>query len=183
MPGVQEAIALIKAGNREGASRSWPNLLAQDPTNETAWLWMSSVVERDDQRRYCLKQILKHNLTHALARSALANLDGADSSQIGAQVGQPAADSGAVRESRPLPNLRNERHNRAARLGRRLLPPAGLRGHGTSPSAGGGRDSRADRLCDSAVGQNTWAARTSFTSCCELTGMSWPDAESFVHQV
>jgi len=72
MPGVQEAIALIKAGNRRAASRSWPIYWLRILRMKQPGCGCRASSERDDQRRYCLKQILKHNPNHALARSALA---------------------------------------------------------------------------------------------------------------
>jgi len=74
MPTVQDAIALIKAGDPQGGRRLLVEVLAQDPANEAAWLWMSSVVEQDEQRQYCLEQVLKRNPGHRAARAGLANL-------------------------------------------------------------------------------------------------------------
>lgn len=74
MSTLQDAVALIKAGDRQGGQRILAVLLAQDPANEAAWLWMSSVVDEDEQRQYCLKQVLKHDPEHTLARTALAHL-------------------------------------------------------------------------------------------------------------
>lgn len=76
---LQRAVALIKSGDKPGGQRLLTELLAADPRNEQAWLWMSTVVS-DDKRRYCLEKAVSINPDNVQARQALARLSQAASS-------------------------------------------------------------------------------------------------------
>jgi hypothetical protein len=71
---VQEAIRAIKAGDKAAGRRMLSEILKTDRDNETAWLWLAAVVEGDDQRRRCLKEVLRVNPNHPQATAALAKL-------------------------------------------------------------------------------------------------------------
>lgn len=71
---LQQAIAQIRAGDKIGGKRLLGEVLRDDPNNETAWLWMSGVVETDQQRADCLERILKINPNNRQARLGLEKL-------------------------------------------------------------------------------------------------------------
>ncbi len=58
---LKQAITLIKSGDKQNGRLLLVKILKAQPRKETAWLWMSSVVVNDEQRYYCLKQVLKIN--------------------------------------------------------------------------------------------------------------------------
>lgn len=75
MASLEEAIAAIKAGDRQTGRELLANLLQVDYNNEKAWLWLSSVVESDERRRHCLRRVLEINPRNKAAQRGLATLD------------------------------------------------------------------------------------------------------------
>jgi hypothetical protein len=71
---LQQAIALIRSGDKQNGGRLLAEVLKDDPQNEMAWLWMSGIVSRDEQRRHCLTQVLAINPNNQLAQKGLAQL-------------------------------------------------------------------------------------------------------------
>ncbi len=71
---LQQAITLIKLGDKQNGGRLLAEILKAEPRNETAWLWMSSIVDNDEQRRYCLEQVLTIDPNNQLAKKGLAKL-------------------------------------------------------------------------------------------------------------
>jgi hypothetical protein len=71
---LQEAVALIEAGEDARARACLVELLKAEPKNDSAWVWMSTVVEDHKLKEKCLKEALKHNPRNKLAQRALAQL-------------------------------------------------------------------------------------------------------------
>jgi hypothetical protein len=71
---LKQAVALIKAGDDAGARELLLEVLKSDPTNDTAWVWMAAVVDKDHLRKECLEEALKHNPHNEAARRALKRL-------------------------------------------------------------------------------------------------------------
>ncbi len=71
---LRQAITLIKSGERQKGRQLLAHIIKTNPQNEDAWLWMSSVVDSDDQRCHCLKQILLINPNNLLAHQGLEKL-------------------------------------------------------------------------------------------------------------
>jgi len=68
---LELAITAIRS-NRKEEGRQLLNLLIQEnPNDEKAWLWMSSVVDTDEQRARCLYHVLAINPENQLARRGL----------------------------------------------------------------------------------------------------------------
>jgi hypothetical protein len=68
---LELAITAIRS-NRKEEGRQLLNLLIQEnPNNEMAWLWMSSVVNTDEQRARCLYHVLAINPDNQVARRGL----------------------------------------------------------------------------------------------------------------
>jgi hypothetical protein len=71
---LQQAIALIKSGNKKGGGQILAEIVKKDPRNINAWLWLSSCVNSDPQRIFCLNKVLEIDPNHNVARSALSKL-------------------------------------------------------------------------------------------------------------
>jgi hypothetical protein len=71
---LQRAISAIQAGDLQGGQEILSQLLKTDPENETAWVWMSTIVTEDVQRIFCLKQVLHINPDNTQARLELGKL-------------------------------------------------------------------------------------------------------------
>ena len=56
-----EGVAAARRGDRIKSRDSLTRLLRTDKNNEEAWLWMSSVVDTDRERIYCLNTAMKLN--------------------------------------------------------------------------------------------------------------------------
>jgi len=71
---LEEAIAATRRGERAKARELLTRVLRYDQKNEEAWLWMSSVVESDRERIFCLNSVLKLNSNSQTAKRGLALL-------------------------------------------------------------------------------------------------------------
>ena len=71
---LQRAIAAIRSGDKETGKRLLAELIRNDPRNETAWLWMSSVIDSDERRRTCLERVLAINPRNETAKQGLETL-------------------------------------------------------------------------------------------------------------
>jgi hypothetical protein len=72
---LQEAINAIKSGDKATGKRLLiDEVLKANPRNEQAWLWMSQVVEADEDRINYLRHVLKINPGNEAARRGLAAL-------------------------------------------------------------------------------------------------------------
>lgn len=104
---LQQAIEAIQAGDMLSGKRLLVSVLQAEPYNETAWLWMSSVYDSDEQRRGCLQRVLAINPNNEVAQLGLARLGMLASSPWGvrnerrATMSSPEAASGPA--SVPLP--------------------------------------------------------------------------------
>lgn len=72
---LNQAIQLIKSGNKPAALPILKALLQENPRDENAWLWLYSCVERPDQKKYCLQKALEINPLNQGAQNALKKLD------------------------------------------------------------------------------------------------------------
>jgi hypothetical protein len=70
---LQQAIALVKSGDKKGGQNLLIDIVNSDPKNETAWLWLASVVS-PDKRGFCLEKVLSINPNNAQARGYLEKL-------------------------------------------------------------------------------------------------------------
>ncbi len=110
---LRTAIEAARSGNRVTARETLRQVIARDPNNELAWLWLVAVADSDDERLQSLRRVLAINPRNERARQALHRLE---------QQMQPAPLGAQVR--RPAPSVDSER---AALLSaprrRRGLPP------------------------------------------------------------
>jgi tetratricopeptide (TPR) repeat protein len=71
---LTEAIAAVRAGDQTRARDLLGGLLKVDSANPEYWLWMSSVVESERERIYCLQSVLRHDPTNRAALRGLTIL-------------------------------------------------------------------------------------------------------------
>jgi hypothetical protein len=67
---LRHAIELIKNGDKKGGQNLLVDVVNTDPNNETAWLWLSSVVPQE-KRIFCLEKALSINPHNIQARNQL----------------------------------------------------------------------------------------------------------------
>jgi len=58
---LQHAIALYQSGKKEEALRVLAALVRQDPHNESAWLWLSALMDDPEKKIFCLKKAREIN--------------------------------------------------------------------------------------------------------------------------
>ena len=68
---LQEAIEAAKAKRPAEALRILKEVVLLEPRNETAWLWLSRLLESDKQRIVCLRNVLVINPDNEAAREEL----------------------------------------------------------------------------------------------------------------
>ncbi len=74
MPTLDDAINTIRSGNREEGRRILEEILETDEGNEEVWLWLSSVVDTDEDREICLENVLALNPDNVVAQRGLEAL-------------------------------------------------------------------------------------------------------------
>ena len=72
---LKQAIQLIKSGDSDRARQLLIEQLKDDPKNDTAWVWLATVVETAELKQECLAEALKHNPHNEVARRALTAID------------------------------------------------------------------------------------------------------------
>lgn len=68
---IQEAIRASQNGDKESARRFLESATDNDPMNESAWLWMSRVVDSPDDQKICLENVIYINPENNDARRNL----------------------------------------------------------------------------------------------------------------
>ena len=68
---LELAVTAIRSGRKEEGRQLLNLLIQQNPNDEMAWLWMSSVVNTDEQRARCLYHVLAINPDNELAQRGL----------------------------------------------------------------------------------------------------------------
>ncbi len=71
---LQAAISAIKKGDKATGKKLLIEVLRANSQNETAWLWMSTVVEGLDQRKECLEKVLAINPDNQNAQRSLETI-------------------------------------------------------------------------------------------------------------
>jgi len=82
MPMLNRAIIAAKAGRKAEARQLLEAVLDTDERNERAWLWLSGVVDSDEERVICLENVLSINPDNQAAHRGLAVLRAATSAPI-----------------------------------------------------------------------------------------------------
>jgi hypothetical protein len=71
---INEAIDLIKRGERRQAHLVLDAVLKNDPDNERAWMWLSVCYEQNNEKVYCLQRVLEINPKNKHAINGLKKL-------------------------------------------------------------------------------------------------------------
>ncbi len=100
---LQEAIKAIKAGDKVLGKQLLAQIVREDPLNEAAWLWLSDVVETDEERIKCLKSALRINPDNQLAQRGLARLEPEQSPDIPLPPANEATDDQVKTSQEPQP--------------------------------------------------------------------------------
>ena len=95
---LQDGIEAARRGDKLTARRLLQQALQQDRTNETALIWMASVVDTVPEKRSYLEQVLRVNPNNERARQALERMGGAPPPPRAA-----SASSGTASAPRPAP--------------------------------------------------------------------------------
>ena len=73
---LKQAIEAIKAGDKATGKRLLiDEVIRANPRNEQAWLWMTQVVDADEDRMNYLRHVLRINPNNDAARRGLAALE------------------------------------------------------------------------------------------------------------
>ena len=65
---LQQGIAYAKAGRKQEARDILLQVVEQDDQNESAWLWLSGVVDNDDDKAVALENVLALNPNNEWAK-------------------------------------------------------------------------------------------------------------------
>src|SRR5438132_5569209 len=68
---VEQGIAAMKAGNKEGAEAALRLAVEMEPRNETAWLWLASLYTELPLVTHCLQRVVAINPNNEQATRAL----------------------------------------------------------------------------------------------------------------
>jgi hypothetical protein len=74
MSTLDDAIQAIRMGDREEGRRLLEESLEADEGNEEIWLWLTAVVDTDEDREVCLENVLALNPNHRVAQKSLEDL-------------------------------------------------------------------------------------------------------------
>lgn len=74
-PRLAQGIAAAKAGDKRTARRLLSQAVRHNPESETAWLWLSAVLDSPQGKTFCLQQALALNPDSRAARRGLAVLE------------------------------------------------------------------------------------------------------------
>jgi hypothetical protein len=72
---LNRGIAAAKAGENDRARAALLKVIEQDERNEQAWLWLSGVVDSQEDRRICLENVLAINPNNTRAQAGLRLLE------------------------------------------------------------------------------------------------------------
>ena len=72
---LQNALDLLRVGKKAEAGNILTEIVRTEPNNEQAWLSLSACVALENQKRDCLKQVLRINPNNTVAIALLKELD------------------------------------------------------------------------------------------------------------
>lgn len=90
---IREAAVAIRAGDKLAARRLLDRHLAEDPQDETAWLWRAAVAEGREDAIYALERVLQLNPGNQQARQTLEGYYGQPAAAVEAARAAEAAQS------------------------------------------------------------------------------------------
>jgi len=100
---LDNGVRAARAGDRETAQRLLKQVIAEDPNNELALIWLASSVTSSAERRMYLQQVVRVNPNNKRARDALAQLSQRRSDQVESVAAQMDQDRAQQRSAAPEP--------------------------------------------------------------------------------
>jgi hypothetical protein len=88
---VKQAVAAMKAGRKDDARAILLDVVEQDERHETAWLYLSALVDTLEEQQICLENVLAINPANAKARKGLEALSQKLAAQKPGSTGSPSA--------------------------------------------------------------------------------------------
>ena len=76
---TEQGVQAFRVGDRDKARKLLLAAVKQNPDSERAWGWLSNVMHKDEERIYCLRQVLRINPNNEKANQLLRNLTGKQS--------------------------------------------------------------------------------------------------------
>jgi hypothetical protein len=74
MPEIEEAIQAIRMGDPDTGRQLLEGILENDESNPDVWLWLSTVVDNNDDREICLENVLALTPDNEVAKKGLKAL-------------------------------------------------------------------------------------------------------------
>ena len=149
-PTLDQAIKAAQTGRRATARRGLARLVGDEPDNKRAWLWLAAVLDEEEQRLYCLRQVQRLDPHNPAIDDLVRELAG----RIEPDSPPPAPDRSS--DASPVQGERPTRHRDAAATGRRDAAATGRR----DAAATGRRDAAATGRRDAAATGRRDAAAT-----------------------
>lgn len=100
---LAQGIEAAKAGDRVTAQDLLYDVVAEDPRNEAAWVWLSYVADTIPDRKICLENVLTINPANDYALRGMAQIEQLVKTKTEPTL--PATKPRAARAGRPLPLL------------------------------------------------------------------------------
>lgn len=101
---LRDGIAAAKAGRRDAARDLLMRVLEVNERSEQAWLWLSGVVDADEDRLICLENVLALNPDNVQARAGLRVLQERGAADTDVETPWPADSSGQEADSFMTPD-------------------------------------------------------------------------------
>ena len=122
---LTEAIAAARAGDRSHARELLSKLLRADSANPEYWIWMSSVVDSEREKIYCLESALKLDPSNRAALRGLVilgarNPEEAELASAVKIARRQTASTAADRRSKTV--VENPARRRFSAMGRPMFP-------------------------------------------------------------
>jgi hypothetical protein len=98
-----EGVAAIRAGDQAAGRQRLAQVLKAQPNHADAWYWLSTAVETDKERVYCLRKALAINPNHEAAAERFAILTGTSPTPEPESAPPPEPKSAPPPEPEPAP--------------------------------------------------------------------------------
>jgi hypothetical protein len=100
---LAQAVAAAREGRKAEARHLLESILNQDERNEQAWLWLSGVVDDEEERLICLENVLAINPHNEMVRKGLVALQAGDIPRPSVSSPEPSQGQTSLAEREPPP--------------------------------------------------------------------------------
>lgn len=107
---IRRGIAACQSGDKEMARIVLMQATEAEPNNQTAWLWMSGVVDTDDECATCLRRVIEINPRSDAAKHAMRGLEKlhAKAASTTKHLAQPTPRAAPIQRLSPPPSNGND---------------------------------------------------------------------------